>query len=54
MRKTGGVVRARFGKEVWWAPLPGVEEWWGAVRADGGRHPVHPAWSHAETGRRES
>ncbi|GAA3045861.1 hypothetical protein GCM10020000_27000 [Streptomyces olivoverticillatus] len=53
--EVGGVVRAGVGKEVWWAPLPGaVEVWQGAVREDGGRHPAHPAWLHAETGRRES
>ncbi|GHF14436.1 hypothetical protein GCM10010359_14660 [Streptomyces morookaense] len=55
--KSGGVVRAVVGKEEAWraAALPGANVVRQApVREDGGPHRDHPAWLHAETGRRES
>ncbi|GGX90961.1 hypothetical protein GCM10010324_40970 [Streptomyces hiroshimensis] len=52
---TGGVGRAASGTEAQRARLPGASEMWQVVvREDGGLHLGHPAWSHAETGRRES
>ncbi|GAA2723206.1 hypothetical protein GCM10010315_50070 [Streptomyces luteosporeus] len=60
-RNSGGVVRAVIGKKAkrtsgaGTAALPGTHAVWRAVPVrDGGPHPVHPAWLHAQTGRRES
>lgn len=55
--ESGGVVRAVVGKKEAWraAALPAANTVRQAsVGEDGGRHRDHPAWLHAETGRRES